>query len=180
MTAKLTMKSTVSLLFSLLMISCGQQQHVKQEVDEATLKKEVWKAVETRFNTWRDNDYEGHMAVYHPDWRRWSPDSLFLMKKEDFTGLWDMMKSEEQLVDLELEPVEIMLYNNGNMAIAHFVSTESFVWTGDQKTDDKGRRIERGSLQTVIMRWSDVMVKEDGRWLYVGGHRDFGMPFLEE
>jgi hypothetical protein len=24
------------------------------------------------------------------------------------------------------------------------------------------------------MRWSDVMVKEGGQWLYVGGHRDGG------
>ena len=85
-----------------------------------------------------------------------------------------MMKNDEQVIDMELEPVEIKFYCDGDMAIAHFLSTESFLWTGASKTNDDGEFIERGSVLTTTMRWSDVMVRENGKWLYVGGHRDFG------
>ena len=154
--------------------SCNRVEQNPDGFDESKEKKAVWKAVETRFYSWKDNDYDAHMAVYHPEWRRWSLNSRKLMKKDDFTGLWEMMKNDEQVIDMELEPVEIKFYCDGDMAIAHFLSTESFLWTGASKTNDDGEFIERGSVLTTTMRWSDVMVRENGKWLYVGGHRDFG------
>lgn len=154
--------------------ACKQATEPASDFNEADEKKAVWEAVETRFYTWRDNDLEGHMQVYHPDWRRWALNSRQLMKKEDFIGLWDTMKADEQVIDMELEPVEIRFYCNGEMAIAHFISTESLLWTGNARTNNDGGKVERGNVEKVVMRWSDVMVKEDGQWLYVGGHRDFG------
>ena len=166
-----------AILAMLIAASCSREQGNNQVFNESEAKKEVWEAVATRFSTWKDNDFDGHMAVYHPLFRRWSLDNTKLMTKEDFKGLWDQMKNNEQVIDMELEPVEIVFYDSGNMAIVHFLSTESFVWTGDAKTNDTGEIIQRGSVETVTMRWSDVMVKEDGKWLYVGGHRDYsGLP----
>jgi hypothetical protein len=158
--------------------SCSRTNNNPGNFDEQREKEAVWKAVETRFYSWKDNDYDAHMAIYHPEWRRWSLNSRELMKKDDFIGLWEMMKNDEQVVDMTLEPVEIKFYCDGDMAIVHFLSTESYLWTGTSKSDDDGELIERGSVLTTTMRWSDVMVREKGKWLYVGGHRDFGS--LEE
>ena len=162
-----------------LLWSCNPQGQ-DDMFSEADQKKEVWKAVEKRFYSWKDNDYEAHMSVYHPDWRRWSLNSRKLMKRDDFTSLWNTMKDNEQVIDLDLEPVEITFYNGGRTAIVHFISTESFLWIGQEETNTTGKTIGRGSVQTSTMRWSDVMVKEDGKWLYVGGHRDGGSIDNEE
>lgn len=168
-------------LFIITMVAgCKQATEPGSGFNEQEEKEAVWKAVETRFYTWRDNDFEGHMQVYHPEWRRWSLNSRKLMRKDDFTGLWDTMKNDEQVIDMKLEPVEIRFYCNGEMAIAHFISTESFLWTGEARTNDDGEKVERGNVEKVVMRWSDVMVKENGKWLYAGGHRDFGYLPEEE
>ena len=66
--------------------SCNRVEQNPDGFDESKEKKAVWKAVETRFYSWKDNDYDAHMAVYHPEWRRWSLNSRKLMKKDDFTG----------------------------------------------------------------------------------------------
>ena len=166
----------VSLVIGLLG-SCDPG-HREDDFSEAEEKKEVWKAVEKRFYTWKDNDFEAHMSVYHPDWHRWSLDSRKLMKKGDFTSLWNTMKDNEQAIDRRLEPVDIQFYCDGKMAIVHFISTESYLWIGQEETTPAGEVLGRGSAHTSTMRWSDVMVKEDGKWLYVGGHRDGG--YLED
>ena len=160
--------------FTAILLGSCKPEGRKGGFDEAAEKKEVWKAVETRFYSWKENDFEAHMSVYHPDWRRWTPDSRILMKKEDFTGLWNTMKDREQVIEMKLEPGEIVFYGNGDIAVAHFISTESYLWIGPEETNARGEAVERGSAHTVSMRWSDVMVKEDGKWLYVGGHRDGG------
>jgi hypothetical protein len=165
-------------LILLFIYSCGRDGNGSPDFNKAEAEKEVWKAVEKRFVSWKDNDYDAHMAVYHPEWRRWSLSTRQLMKKEDFINLWDTMKNNEQVISMELEPEEIQFFGDGSFALAHFITTETFLWTGNSKTDDQGRVFERGSVHTVKMRWSDVMVKEEGRWLCAGGHRDFS--FLRE
>lgn len=167
----------ISLIF-LFIYSCGGDRNSSVNFDESEAKKEVWKAVETRFFSWKDNDYDAHMAVYHPEWRRWALSTKHLMNKDDFINLWDTMKNNEQVISMELEPVEIQFFGDGSLALVHFISTESYLWTGPTKTDDQGKVFERGSVHTVSMRWSDVMVNEEGRWLCAGGHRDYS--FLRE
>ena len=54
-------------------------QGSNERIDEDSIKEEVWKVVEKRNSTWVENDFEGHMSIYHPDFRRWSLHSKMLM-----------------------------------------------------------------------------------------------------
>ncbi len=50
--------------------SCNSNDKKPMDQDPGQLEKELTSAIEERFYTWKNNDYEAHMATYHPDWRR--------------------------------------------------------------------------------------------------------------
>lgn len=60
--------------------------------EEESIKEEVWKVVEKRNSTWAENDFEGHMSIYHPDFRRWTLHSKVLMTKDIFASFWNDIK----------------------------------------------------------------------------------------
>ncbi|RIJ14342.1 nuclear transport factor 2 family protein [Henriciella mobilis] len=128
---------------------------------------DVWAIVEARNATWAQNDRDGHMAIYHPDFLRWSIGSDRLLTKDSFGSLWDTIKSNEVVKRLEIIPKYIQFYADGKVAVAHYTIDEEYQWTGeDTETRTKGE-ILKGNL-----RFSDVYVFQKGTWLYVGGHRD--------
>ncbi len=90
------------------------------------------------------------------------------MNKEDFSGLWDRMKENEEPIDMEISIVDYDILGDGNVAIVHFTSLETFKWIGDETPDGK----KPGDIYSGVARWSDVLVKEGDRWLCIGGHRD--------
>ena len=73
----------------------------------------------------------------------------------------ELRKSNKDLVDYDL-------VGDGNVAIVHYTSAETFKWTGP----DNERGWKTGDIYKGFARWSDVLVKEDGKWLCIGGHRD--------
>ena len=140
--------------------------------DEESIKEQVWKVVEKRNATWTENDFDGHMAIYHPEFRRWSLHSKTLMTKDIFASFWDGIKKNEEVIKIDIERKEMQILQDGNLAIAHYTIDEDFKWIAEDKTNDKGIAIVNGQKLKGNLRFSDIYIKVDNKWLYIGGHRD--------
>lgn len=136
--------------------------------DWTSVQREVWDAVETRVAAWAEDDLDTFLAYTHDDWRRWARTSGRLMVKQDYLGFWDGMKAREHVLELRLESEAVEIYGEDqDAAVAHFVTRETIRWIGNATEEH-----EPGDVFTVVLRWSEFLVKRDGRWLTVGGHRD--------
>lgn len=158
-------------IITVLSFSCNSNKQ-KPEVDKKQIEKELLTAIEDRFFSWRDNDFEAHMKTYHQNWKRWAMREDNLLTKEEFSGLWDYMKKGEESQEVEIKLVDYDILGDGNVAFVHFTATETFKWIGP----DNERGWKTGDIYKGPLRWSDVLVKENGTWLCIGGHRDFSQP----
>ncbi len=153
------------LLVTLLLAIFPFLQFEQHDLD----KKEaaVWAAVEARNATWAANDQDGHMAIYHPNFLRWTLNSDLLFTKDSFASLWDAIKSNETVLELKVIPKEVRFYANDMVAIAHYTIDEKYQWIGENTNNRK-----KGDLFSGNLRFSDVYIYEGNRWLYAGGHRN--------
>ena len=168
------MKVRVFLFLIISSVSCfSVLSQEKNELNkEASIKEEVWKVVEQRNSTWAVNDFKGHMSIYHPDFRRWTLHSKTLMTKDIFASFWDGIKINEEVINIEIEKKEMQILDDGNLAIAHYTINEEYKWIGESRTNDEGPTIQNGQIMKGKLRFSDIYLKVDNEWLYVGGHRD--------
>lgn len=149
--------------------SYGQEPRKIDSIE--SIKEEVWKVVEKRNITWTENDFEGHMQIYHDDFRRWSLHSNKLLTKDIFESFWMSIKKNEETKKIDIERMEMQILQNGELAIAHYTINEDFTWIGDQKGNDE-ETVKKGEKLKGNLRFSDIYIKEGNEWLYIGGHRD--------
>ena len=162
---------------TLLMFACNETETAsnnidKKEISQGQIEQDVWKAIEGRFESWKENDFKTYMDYYHPQWKRWSSRKNHLMTKEELAGFWEIMKRDEECLEMEITPVAIELLDDGKSAIAHYTHTEIFTYHGEDMPDGR----TKGNTFKGTLRWSDFMVKESEKWLVIGGHRDMSMP----
>lgn len=160
-----------------LLYSCNETEKKSdttnsQELSQEQLEQEVWDAIEGRFKSWKDNDFETYMAYHHLDWKKWESRKNELTTKEGMAKFWEIMKAEEECLEMEVTPIEIEILDGGKSAIAHYTHTETFTYYGEDLPDGP----TKGNTFRGTLRWSDFMVKENGKWLVIGGHRDMSMP----
>ena len=159
-------------IITVLAFSCNNNMEKPQVVDDKQIEKELLTAIEDRFFSWRDNDFEAHMQTYHQDWKRWAMRENKLLTKEEFSDLWDYMKSSEESQEMEINLVDYDILGDRNVALVHYTASETFKWIGP----DNERGWKTGDVYKGMLRWSDVLVKENGKWLCIGGHRDLSRP----
>ncbi|MBC2839722.1 DUF4440 domain-containing protein [Robiginitalea sp. SC105] len=164
-------------VLGLVLLSCNENEKSTNTVDEEVLnhqqiEQEVWNAIESRFKAWKDNDFDTYLAYYHPEWKRWASGKDELTTKEEIAGFWAIMKEQEECIEMEVTPISIRLSNDGRSAIAHYTHTETFIYQGEDKPDGR----TKGNTFKGTLRWSDFMIKENEKWLVIGGHRDMSMP----
>jgi hypothetical protein len=114
--------------------SAGTQPNERSELDQES----VWRAVLARNTTWLENDFAGHLALYHPEFRRWSLNEPTLMTKAGFAALWNSIKANEEVISLDVDLEEVVFYANSSVAIAHYTTNESWRWIGDDRTNGDG------------------------------------------
>lgn len=135
-------------------------------------EEQVWATVDVRNSTWLSDDFDGHMAMYHPDFRRWSVSQPSLMTRDSFADLWSRIKANERVLSLEVLPEELTFAAEGQVAIAHYTIDEQFEWIAEDRIVDGVVERRQGEVTRGNLRFSDVFVFEDCAWLYIGGHRD--------
>jgi hypothetical protein len=94
------------------------------------------------------------MAMFHPDYIGWSYNRAVPAKT--LQQWWDYGYKVSETIVWEIDPLAIQVY--GNFAFIHYYYRT--VVHNKQKDEDK---VENG-------RWTDILVKENGKWLLVGDH----------
>lgn len=161
----------------LLLLSCNEIEKkpnitATKEISNGQTEQEIWNAIEGRFNSWKDNDFDMYMGYHHPEWRKWASQENELTTKEQMGEFWKIMKAEEECLEMEVTPIAIKIMEDGKSAIAHYTHTETFTYHGEDMPDGR----TKGNTFRGTLRWSDFMVKEKGKWFVIGGHRDMSMP----
>jgi hypothetical protein len=134
-----------------------------QQFDSA--HREVWQTVEARWRAWQAGDLEKMVALYHPRFHAWNRVSGRLDAHDALLARWRDALQSERILDVKLEPIAVELY--GEFAAAFYVSRETVKQISATARTDAGSAA--GAEPTVVtIRWSDYLVKDGGRWLFIG------------
>jgi ketosteroid isomerase-like protein len=118
-------------------------------------QKEVWAVEEKAWNFTKPSDMPEMLTYYHPDFVGWSYSSPLPRDKayvEKWAPYWT---TTGEMIMHEITPLHIWV--KGNYAFVHYYYMEV---DKDKKGEEK---VQRG-------RWTDILVKENGKWLFIGDH----------
>ena len=111
--------------------------------------------VETYSGYSRNRDLESYLSVFHPDFAGWHYGDASVTSKADRTEGLTWYFENFKAVEYRLEPLAIQAL--GNAAVVHYKI--------HQTLEDKD-----GNRSEDVSQWTDVLVKEKGRWLLVSDH----------
>jgi ketosteroid isomerase-like protein len=118
-------------------------------------QKEIWAVEEKCWSLNKPTDLEALMSLYHPDYRGWNYLSPLPSGKDQVRKWMGYYMNEGEVAIYDIRPVEIFV--RGNVAFAHYYYR---IITKDKKGEEKA---ESG-------RWTDIFMKEGGKWLCIGDH----------
>ena len=134
------------------------------------LEEQVWQAVEARNQAWVEDDRATYLAIHHPGYARWHRREPRLEERSDVEAFWNRVHDVEQSVSIEVVPERLQFLADGKVAVAHYTIGEVVEYRVD--TQRGPNRFKAGDRAGYRIRFSDIYELRDGRWLYVGGHRD--------
>lgn len=118
-------------------------------------EQEVWGALKSCVETFAREELEAGYACTHEDFVGWSLDQpVQRTKGSDIAGTEAFCETRDVL-SVELRPLAINVF--GNTAILHYYGFWAMV----------GEDGQEGSQTT---RWTDIMIKENGKWMWVADH----------
>ena len=117
-------------------------------------QKAVWQTIEGIWRAWQKQDVETVLGLLHPDYSSWS-------YSEAVPGTFSRADAETSfkariMTMYHLTPLQIKIY--GNSAFIHFR------YTSVVRSKSDGQ--ERGADG----RFTDILIKQNGKWLVVGEH----------
>ena len=118
-------------------------------------QKEVWKTVETYSELASKSDVEGFISYFDDSYSGWNymldtPHDKGLVKK-----VIDYWFPNSKSIYSTLTPAKIWV--NGDFAFVHYFYTDYSENNEGKKEWEKGR-------------WTDILMKKDGKWVLVGDH----------
>ena len=123
-------------------------------------QREVWQTVETRWRAWQAGDLDKMLILYHSRFHAWNRVTGRLDGHDAMLARWKTALQSEKILAVNLQPIAVEVY--GEFAAVFYVSRETVKVTS-------GAGNEEGGLPNVVaIRWSDYLVREKGRWLFVG------------
>ena len=137
-----------ALFLSLGSSALGQQWNKEQ--------KEVWEFEMSCVDAFNANDLESFLGCLHDDYVGWFGGSSVPLNKADRRAIAAREFQTTQVVFSYVKPLSIQVH--GNMATVLSIGTFTL---RDKAT---------GKETTVTMRWTDVCLKERGRWTWVADH----------
>ena len=123
-----------------------------QDLSEA--QKGVWSTVEGLWSAWQKQDVGAVMAYIHPDYSSWSygeaaPSGF---SRADAEAAF----KARSVVTYNLTPLTIKVY--GDFAFVHYL------YSAVNRTKNDGHETK------VDGRFTDIFIRQNGRWLFVGDH----------
>ncbi len=142
------MKMLVILIGLLLPVLPAENIQAQQWAPE---QKEVWAIVEA---TWQaDKDGKNWVEEYsHPDFLGWSFSYPMPRNKSNANKWFNAYKPISKILEYQISPVGIIVKDK--IAVAHYYARVL------NETYD-------GKKESETSRWTDILIKEGDRWLYI-------------
>lgn len=121
-----------------------------QELSDA--EREVWEFIERCADTDNFGEFRG---CFHDDFSGWTYNESVPRGIHNVETIGRYLFDRADVRALELRPIEVRAY--GNFAFAHYV-----VIAVEGRPD--------GSEVTHQERWTDILIRENGRWYWIGDH----------
>lgn len=118
-------------------------------------QKEVWKNVETYWSLYAKGDYEGFQSFIHPDYRGWSNSSVLPTTKDSHGKFLAYAMKNFKILVYDITPVAIQVYGNFAFVDYYFKMIE---------------KENEGKTTNSSGRWTDILLKQGGKWLMIGDH----------
>jgi hypothetical protein len=117
-------------------------------------QRDVWKVITAQWKALQSKDPKW-LEFLHPKFVGWSSDAP-APDTPEAVGEWSRFHYETTTVLVQkLSPIAIVIH--GDTAVAHYYFSEG----RDHK--DSGRKVAHG-------RFTDVLVRENGKWLFLAWH----------
>ena len=118
-------------------------------------QKEVWKNVETYWDLDAARDVEKFMAYFHDDYLGWyNRDPMPHTKAETRKSVEHDFKTTKVLYQ-SIKPVAIKIH--GDIAFVHYYYVRTI-------------KDAEGKEKNVRGRWTDILTKQEGKWVMIGDH----------
>ncbi len=105
------------------------------------------------------------LQLYHPRFHAWNRATGRLDGHDAMVGRWKSALETERILAVKLEPTAVEVF--GDFAAAYYVSHETVQQLRGSPAPADASAREAGPT-VVSIRWSDYLVREGGRWLFVG------------
>jgi ketosteroid isomerase-like protein len=141
-----------TLLTTLFLVS-GVVFHTKVSAQEwSAAQQDVWKVVNNYWAVLAKGDVAGFLEYFHPDYLGWDDNSPLPSTKTDIQKWLQLEMAGSKILAYDIKPVGIRVF--GDFAFADYYY--SFASEMDGK-----KKMEEG-------RWTDILMKQGGKWLIVG------------
>ena len=145
-------KSQILCLFILILLITWPIISVSQEWSND--QKEVLAVEQKVWEFWADRDLEGYMSCLHDNYIGWFQKDPLPLDKASLRKWESYWLSTTKIHQAEMKPVSITI--TGNIAIINVYAT-----TLEENAEGK---------KLIYSRWTDILIREDGRWIIVGTH----------
>ena len=113
---------------------------------------EVWKVVESVWQTVQEADAEKMATYFHEDYKGWEWGDQYPRTKKTASEYFHYFFPRSHLITFSLEPLAIIVKND--MSVIHYYYTTLSEDGNGKASEEKGR-------------WTDIYVKENGKWLMI-------------
>ena len=140
---------SIVLLFSLLFVCNIQAQQWTAE------QKDVWAGVEAYWDVFMSSNPTDFLNYIDDSYYGWDNENDAPNIKADVKKALNYWTTKGKVVLYRITPARIWV--NGNFAYVHYYYEQVFEGTDGKPTTERGR-------------WTDILMKKDGKWILVGDH----------
>ncbi len=143
---------TIGVAVALLSLAAGTASEAQSFSSE---EQEVWAFIERCNELFNAQNVEGSLGCFHEDFSGWGPEEPFPRGKTYEESIGAYRTAHQTTGASEVRPFTVRVY--GDFAFAHYLNT----WLEEQPD---------GSVLEHQTAWTDLLLKENGRWYWIGDH----------
>jgi len=140
-------------ILTFVLLTVGVTFHTKVNAQEwNAAQQEVWKGVNDYWALMAKGDITGFLEYFHPDYLGWDDSSPLPSTKDDLQKWFQIYMAGSKTLAYEIKPVGIRVH--GDFAFADYYYSLLSERDGKRKTEEG--------------RWTDILMKQGGKWLIIG------------
>lgn len=116
-------------------------------------QQEIWKFEELQWKMSMDKDITWIDKMCHPNISVWENGRPAPQNRASITRWYKYSNSSSTILEQEIFPISAAI--TGNVAVVQY----TYVQVREDSKKDR---------ETVTGRWTDVLIKEGGRWMFIG------------